>query len=92
MNDREKYPSEAAERFQVRMPLGLRDRIKAALDEAEGPVYEHSRLCVLCFERFPEPTSADMQPRHQLEPTLERLVASMTKRREFVLSPQSVMR
>lgn len=28
--DREKYPSEEAERFQVRMPPGLRDRIKLA--------------------------------------------------------------
>lgn len=27
-DEREKYPSEEAERFQVRMPPGLRDRIK----------------------------------------------------------------
>ncbi|WP_158606028.1 Arc family DNA-binding protein [Sinorhizobium meliloti] len=29
MSDKEKYPSELAERFQVRLPAGLRDRIKA---------------------------------------------------------------
>lgn len=31
-DDREKYPSELAERFQVRLPPGLRDRIKAAAE------------------------------------------------------------
>lgn len=29
MSEKEKYPSELAERFQIRLPLGLRDRIKA---------------------------------------------------------------
>lgn len=29
MSDKEKYPSELAERFQIRLPAGLRDRIKA---------------------------------------------------------------
>ncbi|PAP94502.1 Arc family DNA-binding protein [Mesorhizobium wenxiniae] len=32
-DDREKYPSELAERFQVRLPPGLRDRIKEAADK-----------------------------------------------------------
>lgn len=32
MTEDQKYPSELAERFQVRMPDGLRDRIKAAAD------------------------------------------------------------
>ncbi|GJD58352.1 Arc family DNA-binding protein [Methylobacterium dankookense] len=29
MSDREPYPSDLAERFQLRMPTGLRDRVKA---------------------------------------------------------------
>ncbi|MBB2832326.1 UNVERIFIED_ORG: plasmid stability protein [Rhizobium esperanzae] len=29
MTEKEKYPSELAERFQIRLPAGLRDRIKA---------------------------------------------------------------
>ncbi len=33
MADREKYPSEAAERFQVRLPEGMRNRIKKAAEE-----------------------------------------------------------
>lgn len=35
MSDKEKYPSELAERFQIRLPPGLRDRIKATA-EANG--------------------------------------------------------
>ncbi len=34
MDEREKYPSEAAERFQIRMPGGLRDRIKKAAERS----------------------------------------------------------
>ncbi|MDW9370046.1 Arc family DNA-binding protein [Sinorhizobium meliloti] len=29
MSEKDKYPSELAERFQIRLPAGLRDRIKA---------------------------------------------------------------
>lgn len=32
-DEREKYPSETAERFQVRLPPGLRDRIKAYAEQ-----------------------------------------------------------
>lgn len=32
MSERDKYPSEVAERFQIRLPDGLRDRIKEAAD------------------------------------------------------------
>lgn len=32
MADESKYPSETADRFQVRLPDGMRDRIKAAAD------------------------------------------------------------
>lgn len=34
MDEREKYPSEAAERFQIRMPAGLRDRIRKAAERS----------------------------------------------------------
>lgn len=34
-DQREPYPSELAERFQIRLPVGLRDQIKASA-EAEG--------------------------------------------------------
>jgi hypothetical protein len=35
MNEKDKYPSELAERFQIRLPPGLRDRIRATA-EANG--------------------------------------------------------
>jgi hypothetical protein len=35
MSEKDKYPSELAERFQIRLPPGLRDRIKATA-EANG--------------------------------------------------------
>lgn len=34
MNDEKKYPSDLAERFQVRMPSGLRDRIAEAAEQS----------------------------------------------------------
>lgn len=33
MNDEEKYPSQLAERFQIRLPDGMRDRIRQAAEE-----------------------------------------------------------
>ena len=33
MSDADKYPSQTAERFQIRMPEGLRDRIRVAAEE-----------------------------------------------------------
>lgn len=53
MTEEEKYPSELAERFQVRMPEGLRDRIKAA-SEANGRSMNAEILRVLEKE-FPPP-------------------------------------
>lgn len=34
MTDRPKFPSEAADRFQVRLPAGLREQIKADAEAA----------------------------------------------------------
>lgn len=33
MSEKDKYPSELAERFQIRLPEGMRDRIRAAAVE-----------------------------------------------------------
>jgi hypothetical protein len=51
--DREKYPSELAERFQIRLPPGLRDRIKAYA-ELQGRSMNTEIVRVLESE-FPEP-------------------------------------
>lgn len=52
-SDRDKYPSETAERFQVRLPAGLRDRIKAYA-ERHGRSMNTEIVRVLENE-FPEP-------------------------------------
>lgn len=53
MSDKEQYPSDAAERFQVRLPPGLRDRIKAYA-ERHGRSMNTEIVRVLERE-FPEP-------------------------------------
>lgn len=57
MIDREKYPSELAERFQLRLPPGLRDRIKAYA-ERHGRSMNTEIVRVLERE-FPEPWSLE---------------------------------
>lgn len=53
MSDKDKFPSELAERFQVRLPPGLRDRIKAYA-ERHGRSMNTEIVRVLENE-FPEP-------------------------------------
>lgn len=53
MAERDKYPSEAAERFQIRLPPGLRDRIRTYA-EAHGRSMNTEIVRVLERE-FPEP-------------------------------------
>jgi hypothetical protein len=53
MNNKDLYPSDAAERFQVRLPPGLRDRIKAYA-ESHGRSMNTEIVRVLARE-FPEP-------------------------------------
>jgi len=57
MVERERYPSEAADRFQIRLPPGLRDRIKAYA-EAHGRSMNTEIVRVLERE-FPEPWTLD---------------------------------
>ena len=64
MIDRDKYPSELAERFQVRMPAGLRDRIAEAAKQ-NGRSMNAEILAVL-EQRFPAP-----QPHEELLKTIE---------------------
>ncbi|HSI42132.1 MAG TPA: Arc family DNA-binding protein [Xanthobacteraceae bacterium] len=56
-SERDKYPSETAERFQVRLPKGLRDRIKAYA-ERHGRSMNTEIVRVLENE-FPEPWSVE---------------------------------
>lgn len=56
-DEREKYPSETAERFQVRLPAGLRDRIKAYA-ERHGRSMNTEIVRVLENE-FPPPWSVE---------------------------------
>ncbi len=53
MSDKEKYPSELAERFQIRLPPGLRDRIKATA-EANGRSMNTEIVSTLA-EAYPDP-------------------------------------
>tara|TARA_B100000614_G_C14486221_1_gene468807 strand:- start:164 stop:874 length:711 start_codon:yes stop_codon:yes gene_type:complete len=57
MNEKDKYPSDAAERFQVRLPPGLRDRIKA-YSERHGRSMNSEIVRVLERE-FPEQWSLE---------------------------------
>ncbi|WP_187969219.1 Arc family DNA-binding protein [Aquibium microcysteis] len=57
MTDREKYPSEAAERFQVRMPPGLRDRIKAAADANSRSM--NTEIVATLDEKYPATIELD---------------------------------
>lgn len=62
MSDKEKYPSELAERFQIRLPAGLRDRIKAYA-ERHGRSMNTEIVRVLERE-FPEQWDVDDRMEH----------------------------
>lgn len=53
MSDDTKYPSQLAERFQIRLPAGLRDRIKVYA-EAHGRSM-NAEIIRLLEREFPEP-------------------------------------
>ncbi|WP_213656857.1 Arc family DNA-binding protein [Pseudochrobactrum algeriensis] len=59
MNEKNKYPSEIADRFQLRLPPGLRDRIKV-FAEAHGRSMNTEIVRVLEKE-FPEPMPLDVR-------------------------------
>lgn len=53
-DEREKYPSEEAERFQVRMPPGLRERIKQAAERNNRSM--NSEIVATLEEKYPPPS------------------------------------
>ncbi|MGO6814917.1 Arc family DNA-binding protein [Rhizobium brockwellii] len=65
MSEKEKYPSELAERFQIRLPAGLRDRIKAYA-ERHGRSMNTEIVRVLENE-FPEPWPLERRMAELLE-------------------------
>lgn len=80
MSDREKYPSELAERFQIRLPPGLRDRIKAYAAYQGRSMNEE---IVRILEReFPEPITASGSVSGLLE--MVRIIASGAPFDEYV--------
>lgn len=56
-DDDSKFPSELAERFQVRMPLGMRDRIKAAAEANNRSM--NAELLATLTRGYPPPRSRD---------------------------------
>jgi len=53
MSDKEKYPSELAERFQLRLPAGLRDRIKTYAEKHGRSM--NTEIVRVLEREFPEP-------------------------------------
>lgn len=56
-DDRDKYPSEAADRFQVRLPSGLRDRIKAYAEKHGRSM--NTEIVRILEREFPAPLSLE---------------------------------
>ncbi len=65
MADREKYPSELAERFQIRLPAGLRDRIKAYAERHGRSM--NTEIVRVLENQFPEPWPIDRRIGELLE-------------------------
>lgn len=63
MTERERYPSEAADRFQVRMTSGLRDRIRIAAEANNRSM--NSEIVATLEEKYPEISSEMVQARIQ---------------------------
>lgn len=53
MSEKDKYPSELAERFQVRLPAGLRDRIKAEAERNGRSM--NTEIVSTLEEAYPDP-------------------------------------
>lgn len=56
MAENDKYPSELAERFQIRLPAGLRDRIKAYAEKNGRSM--NTEIVRALEEAFPKPIAA----------------------------------
>lgn len=76
MSEKDKYPSELAERFQIRLPAGLRDRIKAYA-ESHGRSMNTEIVRVLERE-FPEtwPLSTQITQLVELSSTLQSAIGT----------------
>lgn len=59
MAEKEKFPSDLAERFQLRLPLGLRDRIKAYAERHGRSM--NTEIVRILEREFPEPWSLDQR-------------------------------
>jgi len=64
MTDETKFPSQLAERFQVRMPDGLRDRIADAA-KANGRSM-NAEIVAALTEKFPEPTDPEFEKFYEM--------------------------
>lgn len=66
MTEESRYPSEAADRFQVRLPDGMRDRIKAAA--AANNRSMNAEIVATLEEKYPPP---------KFSPALSKLAETM---------------
>lgn len=55
MSERDRYPSELAERFQVRLPEGLRDRIRIAAEDNNRSM--NAEIVSTLLDAYPQPLS-----------------------------------
>lgn len=65
MTENDKYPSDAAERFQVRLPPGLRDRIKAYAERHGRSM--NTEIVRILEREFPEQIELDKRLEHLAE-------------------------
>lgn len=72
MSDRERYPSEAADRFQVRMTSGLRDRIREAAEANNRSM--NSEIVATLEEKYPAPEPATIEELEAAIRTVEELL------------------
>ncbi|MDO5643445.1 MAG: Arc family DNA-binding protein [Paracoccus sp. (in: a-proteobacteria)] len=81
-DDDSKFPSELADRFQVRMPAGMRDRIKAAAEANNRSM--NAEIVATLEEKYPAPVQSRIDRLLALAQQLENLA----KRREAATSEE----
>ena len=59
MAEREPYPSEKQDRFIIRLPEGMRDRIKAAAEANNRSM--NAEIVATLEEKYPAPTGPDIE-------------------------------
>ena len=83
MSEREPYPSEKQERFIVRLPDGMRDRIKLAADANNRSM--NAEIVATLEERYPAPPP-DPQTVGHLLAVVEDLIRNLPSREVNALS------